>query len=399
MRVVLAPDSFKESLSAVQACAAMARGVGQVWPDAECVWRPMADGGEGTVDAVVRAGAARAVEVVAHDALMRPRRARIAWDEDSATAVVEAAQGPGLEHVSAGERDIWGATSAGVGEMVLAALDLGARRIVLGLGGSATNDAGAGMLAALGVRFRGQDMDEGGSAGWGPGVHEGGAGVPLGPRGLVDLEEVDVSGLDPRLRGVEVIAATDVTSPLLGERGATAVFGPQKGASPEDVELLEEVLTRLADVGARARGHDCRGEAGAGAAGGLGWACLQFLDAVVRPGVEVVAELVGLADAVHGAALVLTGEGSVDAQTLEGKTPMGVARVAAAAGVPVVVLAGRVGAGAEGLLDHGVAAVVPVVREVGPVDEVLAAGEGNVVAAAATVCRLIGIGEAGVGKG
>lgn len=385
--VVLAPDSFKESVDAVGACRAMERGVTRAWPDAHCVSRPMADGGEGTVDAVVRAGAAQAVEVVVHDALMRPRRARIAWDADTGTAVVETAQGPGLEHVGARERDIWGATSVGVGEMVLGALDLGATRVVIGLGGSATNDGGAGMLAALGVRFRREGADEGATG-------DGGApGVPVGPRGLIDLGDVDVSGLDPRLADVEVVAATDVTNPLLGPRGATEVFGPQKGASPEDVVLLEDVLGHLADLGARACGHDRREESGAGAAGGLGWACLQFLDAVVRPGVEVVADLVGLGDAVHGADLVVTGEGSVDAQTLEGKTPLGVARLAQDANVPVVVLAGRVGSGAERLLGHGVAAVVPVVREVGTLEEVLAAGEENLEAAAETVCRLIGIGE------
>lgn len=392
--VVLAPDSYKESMDAVAACRAMERGVSAVWPDAHCVWRPMADGGEGTVGAVVRAGAARAVEVVAHDALMRPRRAVIAWDADSGTAVVECAQGPGLEHVGARERDIWGATSVGVGEMVLGALDLGARRIVIGLGGSASNDGGAGMLAALGVRFRREDADEGGTVDEGASDSESWNGVPVGPRGLIGLGSLDVSGLDPRLAEVEVIAATDVTNPLLGPRGATEVFGPQKGASPEDVVLLEDVLGHLADLGARACGHDRRDESGAGAAGGLGWACLQFLDAVVRPGVEVVAELVGLDGAVHGADLVLTGEGSVDAQTLDGKTPLGVARIAQDAGVPVVVIAGRVGPGAERLVEHGVAAVVPMVREAGPLEEVLAAGEGNLAAAAGTVCRLIDVGEA-----
>ncbi len=382
--VVLAPDSFKESLSAAEACASLEAGVLAAWPRARCLRRPMADGGEGTVEAVVGAGAAELVEVVAHDALMRVRRAHVAWDARTRTAVVEAAQGPGLEHVAPEDRDIWGATSAGVGEMVLAALDLGAHRIVIGLGGSATNDGGSGMLAALGVRFRGAE------------AHEGDAVVPVGPRDLVGVEGMELSGLDPRLREVEIIAATDVTNPLLGPHGASEVFGAQKGASPEDVVLLEEVLSHLADMGERACGRDLRGAAGAGAAGGLGWACLQFLGARMRPGVEVVADLVDLSGAVRGAALVLTGEGSVDAQTLGGKTPMGVARVAAQADVPVVVLAGRVGAGAEDLLDVGVAAVVPIVREAGDLGEVLAAGGGNLTAAAEMVCRLIDLG-AGTG--
>lgn len=377
-RVVLAPDSFKESMTAMRACRAMERGVLAVWPDAECTPCPMADGGEGTVEAVLGAGAPwQRVEVVVHDALMRPRRAVVAWDAASATAVVEAAEGPGLEHVPPALRDIWGATSAGLGEMVLAALGLGARRIVIGAGGVATNDAGAGMLAALGVRF----LDEGGAAL-----------VPTGPRGLTGVTGVDASGLDPRLAVTEVVLASDVTNPLLGEQGASAVFGPQKGASPEDVVLLDEVLGRVADLAARACGVDMRDREGAGAAGGIGWACLQFLGARVRPGVELVAELVDLAGAVRGADLVLTGEGSVDAQSLRGKTPLGVARVAAHEGVPVVVIAGRVGPGAEALLDHGVAAVVPMVREVAAVGEVLAAGPDNLEAAAAAVCRLVDVG-------
>lgn len=377
--VVLAPDSFKESMSAEEACAAMERGVTRAWPAARCLWRPMADGGEGTVAAVLRGAAgARGVEVVAHDALARPRRAHLAWIPEASTALVEVAEGPGLEHVDADERDIWGATSVGVGEMVLAALDLGVRRLVIGLGGSACNDAGAGMLEALGIRF----LDD-----------EERIVRTRGPRTLCGVRRIDVSGLDPRLAHTRMVAASDVTSPLLGDAGASAVFGPQKGAGPEDVDLLDEVLSGLARLGAEACGKDLSGAPGAGAAGGIGWACQQFLGARMRPGVEVVADLVGLEEAVIDADLVLTGEGSVDAQTLTGKTPWGVARVAVGAGVPVVVIAGRVREGAEELLARGVAAVVPMVRDAGIVDEggspaLLGAGPGNLAAAAEMVCRL-----------
>lgn len=390
--VVLAPDSFKESMSAEEACAALEDGVRRAWPTARCLWRPMADGGEGTVAAVLRGAAgARAVEVVAHDALARPRRARLAWLPDTSTALVEVAEGPGLEHIAVGERDVWGATSVGVGEMVLAALDLGARRIAIGLGGSACNDGGAGMLEALGARFL-DDEDRV--------VHV----YARGPRSMCGISRVDVSGLDARLSHTRVVAASDVTNPLLGESSASAVFGPQKGAGPEDVVLLDEVLRRFADLGAQACGRDLRSAPGAGAAGGIGWACLEFLGATMRPGVELVAELVDLPHTVEAADLVLTGEGSVDAQTLRGKTPWGVARIAHEAGVPVVVIAGRVGEGAEALVAQGVTAVVPMVRDANLVERggmaaLLGAGPGNLAAAAESVCRLLAsVPPAGAGS-
>lgn len=377
--VVLAPDSFKESMSAEQACAALEVGVLRAWPTARCLWRPMADGGEGTVAAVLR-GAAGAHPLVArtHDALTRPRTARLAWFPDTATALVEVAEGPGLEHIAPDERDIWAATSAGVGEMLLAAFDAGARRIVIGLGGSASNDGGAGMLQALGARFLG----------------DGDRPVDMrGPRTLGAVSRIDASGLDARLADTEVVVASDVTNPLLGPAGASAVFAPQKGATPEDVGPLDASLARLADMGARATGRDLRDAPGAGAAGGIGWACLAFLGATMRPGVEMVAELVDLDGALRGADLVLTGEGSVDAQTLVGKTPWGVARLALARRVPVVVIAGRVGGSADELVARGVTAVVPMVRDASLIDEggmasLMEAGPGNLAAAAETVCRL-----------
>ena len=375
--VVLAPDSFKESMSALEACRAMERGILSAWPGTTCLTRPMADGGEGTVEAILTALGPRArhMQLVAHDALMRPRRASLAWIPDAATAVVEIAQGPGLEHIAPSERDIWGATSVGAGEMISAALDLGARRIIVGAGGSAVNDAGAGMLSALGVRF----------------IDEGGAVVSAGPRGLLHVETVDVTGLDSRVAEVEVIVATDVSNPLLGPQGASAVFGPQKGASEEDVVLLDDVLARVADLAATACGLDRRDAPGAGAAGGIGWAAQQVLGASMRPGVEVVAELVDLSGALAGAALVFTGEGSVDVQTLSGKTPVGVIDMACTAGVPVIVVAGRVGTGAHRLIERGASAVIPMVRDAGA--DVLAGGPANLQFCTEQICRLIDLGQ------
>ena len=368
MKVVLAPDSFKEAMTAAEAAAAMARGVLAVVPDAEVVQVPMSDGGEGFTDAVAAALGARVRTVETVDALGRPVAGRLAVG--GGTAVLEMATAAGLELVPEEERDVLGSDTRGVGRMIRAALDAGADRLLLGIGGSATNDGGAGMLAELGVRF----LDGEGQA------------VGTTPREVEGLASVDASGLDARLAGLRIEAACDVDNPLLGERGASAVFGPQKGASPEDVDYLDSVLARWARLSGRAELADLPG---AGAAGGLGFALMAFLGARLEPGVELVARAVGLAEAVSGADLVLTGEGSVDAQTLAGKTPAGVARVAAAQGVPTVIVAGRVRPGAEVLLTTGCVALMSSSQgEVVPLAEVLRAAPQSTERATATVMRL-----------
>ena len=368
MKVVLAPDSFKEAMTAAEAAAAMARGVLAVVPDAEVVQVPMSDGGEGFTDAVAAALGARVRTVETVDALGRPVEGRLAVG--GGTAVLEMATAAGLELVPEEERDVLGSDTRGVGRMIRAALDAGADRLLLGIGGSATNDGGAGMLAELGVRF----LDGEGQA------------VGTTPREVEGLASVDASGLDARLAGLRIEAACDVDNPLLGERGASAVFGPQKGASPEDVDYLDSVLARWARLSGRAGLADLPG---AGAAGGLGFALMAFLGARLDPGVELVARAVGLAEAVSGADLVLTGEGSVDAQTLAGKTPAGVARVAAAQGVPTVIVAGRVRPGAEVLLTTGCVALMSSSQgEVVPLAEVLRAAPQSAERATATVMRL-----------
>lgn len=339
MKIVIAPDSFKESLSAPQVAAAIAQGWTAIYPEAECLLRPMADGGEGTVDALLAATGGERRECSVQGPLGTPVAAHWGLLADG-TAVIEMAAASGLHWVPSAQRNVLQACSYGTGELIVQALDAGARRIILGLGGSATNDGGSGLLRALGVRFlddQGQLLAPGGAA-------------------LAQLAQIDVSGLDARLQQVQVQVAADVDNPLCGPRGASAVFGPQKGASAAEVEQLDAALAHYAQIMARTLGEDHAQVPGVGAAGGLGFAARAVLKAGFRPGIEVVAELSGLAEAVQGADLVITGEGRLDAQTLHGKTPLGVARIAAAAGVPVIALAGSLGEGYQRLYDAGIAA-------------------------------------------
>lgn len=339
MKIVIAPDSFKESLSAPEAAAAIERGVKQAFPGARTICIPMADGGEGTVEAVLAATGGEWKKTSVKGALGESITASWGWLSDG-TAVIEMAEAAGLEQTPAHQRDPLRASSFGVGQLLLAALEAGAQRIILGLGGSSTNDGGAGLLTALGVRF----LDK-------TGQH-----LPPGGAALIELDAIDTSGLDPRLAQITLDIASDVDNPLCGPHGASHTFGPQKGATPEHVISLDNSLRRFADICARDLGHDMRDKPGAGAAGGLGFAGHAFLNARFRPGVEVVAELGKLAHAMEGATLAFTGEGRMDAQTLRGKTPAGVARIAKQAGVPVIALAGSLGNGYEALHEGGITA-------------------------------------------
>ncbi len=373
MKIVLAPDSFKESMSATEAVAAMRAGVLEAIPDAECVGVPMADGGEGTVDAVVDALHGQHVAVEVHDALGRTITARYGYIPLRQLAVVEMAAASGLELIPPGQRDVLRASTFGVGQLIRSALDRGAEELLIGLGGSATNDGGAGMLTALGASFvdaEGNELEPGGAA-------------------LRHLERIDVSGLDPRLHTVRIHVASDVTAPLLGPTGASVVFGPQKGATPADVEMLESALTRLAPVTSATLGKANPRRPGGGAAGGLGFALVEFLGAESKPGVDEVAETVGLERALHGADWVFTGEGSVDAQTVMGKTPFGVAQVAARTGVRVVIFAGRVAPDASVLLEHGVERLVAITADGTPIEQALREGAQSLTRATADVCREI----------
>lgn len=338
MKIIIAPDSFKDSLSAAGVAQAIAQGLAQVWPHAQCVECPMADGGEGTVDAVLAACNGELRRHRVQGPLGGTVEARWGWLADSHTAMIEMAEASGLQLVAPGQRDACSSTTYGTGELIRAALDAGAQRIILAIGGSATNDGGAGALQALGVQlFDGENQ-------------------PLPPGGLAlsRLARISLETLDPRLAQVRFEIAADVNNPLCGPHGASAIFGPQKGAGPEQVALLDAALGHFADLCAQVLPADVRDQPGSGAAGGLGFAAKAFLGAQFRPGVEVVAELVGLDLAVQGADLVITGEGRFDAQTLRGKTPFGVASIAQRHGVPVIVIAGTLGEGYEQMYAHGV---------------------------------------------
>ncbi|PQZ93254.1 MULTISPECIES: glycerate kinase [Pseudomonas] len=338
MKIIIAPDSFKDSLSAEGVAQAIAAGLRDVWPDAQLIQCPMADGGEGTVDAVLAACNGELRRQHVRGPLGETVEARWGWLADSQTAIIEMAEASGLQLVPPGQRDACTTTTFGTGELIRAALDLGARRIILAIGGSATNDGGAGAMQALGVHLLDAAQQP----------------LPPGGLGLAQLAHINLEHLDPRLAQVRFEIAADVNNPLCGPHGASAIFGPQKGANPGQVQQLDAALGHFADHCAKVLPHDVRDEPGSGAAGGLGFAAKAFLGAQFRAGVEVVAELVGLDAAVRGADLVITGEGRFDAQTLRGKTPFGVARIAQRHGAPVIVIAGTLGDGYEQMYAHGV---------------------------------------------
>ncbi|MFD8708242.1 glycerate kinase [Kitasatospora sp. NPDC059648] len=320
--VVVAPDKFKGTLEGAEVAARIAVGIRRAAPGTEVRELPVADGGEGTLTAALAAGFDRVPAKVAGPTGL-PVDAALAVRGD--TAVVELAQASGLARLPGGRTAPLAAGSYGVGQLIGRAVSMGAKRIVLGLGGSACTDGGAGMVQALGVRLRDADDVE----------------LPPGGAALRRLERIELGPSAELLTGVEVVVACDVDNPLLGPRGATAVYGPQKGADGNDLVVLEEGLTRFADQVAAVTGRDVRQAPGAGAAGGVGFAALALLGATMRPGIELLLELLGFDEAVRGARLVVTGEGCLDAQTLHGKAPAGVAAAAARAGVRVAAVAGR----------------------------------------------------------
>ena len=334
MKILIAPDKFKGSLSARQVAENIAAGLREVLPDAKIDIVPVADGGEGTAEAICEARGGSWLQCKAHDPIGREIDARYAWIEERKLAVMEMSEAVGMRRLSESERDPVRATTFGVGEMILDTANRGANEIIIGLGGSATNDGGFGMARALGFRF---DYEQPPSPGYGA------------PSEQEHEKEQKVTRL-LRLTGIakpndlklpKIIAAVDVRNPLLGKNGATRVFGPQKGASKDNIDSLERALTRLADVASKEFGFDYRDEAGAGAAGGLGFGLMSFCAAKIRPGFDVVAEAVDLESKMKYADLVVTGEGSLDRQTLEGKTPAGVANLARKLGKRVFAIVGR----------------------------------------------------------
>ncbi|MFB9216091.1 glycerate kinase [Vibrio sinaloensis] len=345
MKIVIAPDSYKESLTAMEVATAIERGFKQVLPNAEYLKLPMADGGEGTVQSLVDATGGRVVAAQVIGPLGQSVEGFYGLLGNGDTAVIEMAAASGLHLVEPSQRNPLLTTTFGTGELIKAALDAGVKHIIVGIGGSATNDGGMGMAQALGAKF----LDSSGNE------------LAFGGGALAELATIDLSGLDKRLNEVQLEVACDVDNPLCGPKGASQVFGPQKGATAFMVSQLDKNLAHYAKVIQQTNGNDVIDQAGAGAAGGLGAAFLGLFDAALRPGINIVMDAVNLAEVVKDADLVITGEGRIDSQTIHGKTPVGVARAAKQYDVPVIGIAGSLAKDCAVVHDHGLDAVYSVV--------------------------------------
>ena len=344
MKIIIAPDSFKGSLSATEVAEAIADGILRASSETECVLIPLADGGEGTVEALVKATSGRIVQQLATGPMGNRIDSFFGLLGDGATAVIEMAAASGLPLIPEDQRNPMVTTSFGAGELIRAALDIGCRKLILGIGGSATNDGGIGTIQALGGKFLDQDGVE----------------VGFGGKELARIVSIDLSELDSRLKETDITVASDVDNPLTGDRGASAVFGPQKGATPEMINLLDAGLANLAEVIRRDLGVDIEFMPGAGAAGGLGGGTIAFLNAKLRPGIQIVLDATRFREHLAGCDLVITGEGRIDSQTLHGKTISGVLLAALAKGVPVLALAGSVDPSGYELIDHGALALLSI---------------------------------------
>jgi len=361
MKIVIAPDSFKESLSAMQVATAIEQGFREIYPDAQYVKLPMADGGEGTVESMVEATEGHYHFIDVTGPLGTPVQARWGMLGDGKTAVIEMAAASGLHHVPPEHRNPLLTTSYGTGELILAALDRGVEHIILGIGGSATNDGGAGMLQALGIDL----LDEKGDA------------LPEGGGALSKLATIDTSHADPRLKTVSITVACDVNNPLCGPTGASAIFGPQKGATEAMVAALDGALAVYGKRLQEFTGRDVMNAPGAGAAGGMGAALLGLLGADLKPGVEIVINALQLECLVADASLVITGEGRLDSQSICGKTPIGVARCAKRYQKPVIALAGGLTQDHQIVHEHGLDAVFSVLTRIATLPEALEDAEYN----------------------
>ena len=378
MHVVIAPDSYKGCLSAIGVATAIEQGILRVFPEASVDKIPIADGGEGTVAALVAATDGTVFKNTVVGPLGEPVEAEWGMFGDGKTAVIEMATASGLPLLLPDRRDVLNACTWGTGELVRAALDRGAERIIIGIGGSATNDGGMGFARALGAKFRGSS----------------GTDLPPGGAALANLEEIDLSGLDLRLAKTEILVACDVDNPLCGPRGASAVFGPQKGATPEKVAQLDAALGHYAQIAAKITNRPHVAEsAGAGAAGGLGAALLFFTNAELMPGVSLVLNATNFDARVKGADLVFTGEGRTDFQTVFGKAPVGVAAAAKKHGKPVICIAGGLGDGANDVYDHGIDVLASIAQGPMALEESMKNGATLLADTAERICRTLRTGK------
>ncbi len=359
MKIVIVAQGYKGNLSALQVCRAIENGVKRAVPDAMTAIVPMADGGEGTMEALVAAMGGEIIPAEVTGPLGKRVTARWGLLSDKVTGVIEMAAASGLALVPPQELNPLLTTTYGTGELILDAMEKGCRKLIIGIGGSATNDGGVGMAQALGVRL----LD--------------GKGAPLtfGGAALADLEHIDITAIDPRLADCDIVVASDVTNPLCGPQGASAVYGPQKGATEEMVARLDAALAHYAGVLKKDLGINIRDVPGAGAAGGLGAGLIAFLKAELLPGIDIVIQATGLAQHLKGAALVFTGEGRLDNQTARGKVPVGVARKAKTLGLPVVAIVGEIGDGYQEVYDQGIDAVFSIAPGPISLDRCLAEAE------------------------
>lgn len=377
MKIVIAPDSFKESLTALEACEAIEEGMRTVFPDAEYVKVPMADGGEGTVQSVIDSTGGILKTLTVTGPLNQPVEASYGLSGDRTLAVIEMAASSGLDKVSFDKRNPMITTTYGFGELIRDAFDEGVEEILLGLGGSATNDGGAGMIMSLGGRL----LDEKGQS------------IPLGGKGLKDLTDIDLSRMHPRLKDVTIRVACDVDNPLTGKKGASFIYGPQKGGTSDQLEKLDSYLGHFAEVIRQKLGVNLEDVPGAGAAGGLGAGIMAFLNGKLENGGELLVDSLKLDEKVANADLVITGEGGINYQTIYGKTPVAVSRVAKKYGVPVIALAGSISVGYESVYDEGIQAVFSILNQPVSLEEALNQGYINLKQTAENVARVIQLGK------
>jgi glycerate kinase len=356
MNILIAPDSFKESLSAAEVCRFIESGIKNTLFNTNIISIPLSDGGEGFVQSIINATNGSLIKVKAHDPLMRSIDAEYGILSDNETAIIEMTKVSGLELLSSKEKNPWTTTTYGTGELIRDALNKACKKLIIGIGGSATNDGGAGMIEALGGKLLTTNrklIDKGGGA-------------------LQQLATIDLTNLDKRLSECKVLVACDVTNPLLGKNGASFVFARQKGANSEMIKLLEENLSHYTNIIQQEIGKDISDVPGAGAAGGLGAGLMAFLNAELKPGFDIIRNILNLDEYIKKADLIFTGEGKVDFQTQFGKTPFGVAQVAKKYNKPVICLAGSIGEGAEVLYNKGISSIFSIINKPMPLDEAIA---------------------------
>lgn len=376
MKIVMAPDSFKESLTASEVCDAIETGFTTVFKEADIIKIPMADGGEGTAAALKETLSGEWQRIIAHDPLMRPIEASYVLLPNQ-TAIIEMASCAGLHLLTQSERDPGITTTYGVGEMLVDAIDKGAKHIILGIGGSATNDAGTGMLKALGYRFLDSQHHE----------------LAQGGKALAALAFIDNHAVNDKIADISITVACDVTNPLCGQLGASHVYAPQKGATLDDIVILDNALNHFANVARRQNFPDNRNEAGAGAAGGLGFALMTFLSATLNGGFQLVSEFSNLEQMIQQADLVITGEGKMDFQTSMGKVASGVLSLAKAVNVPVIAICGVVDDPHSHWKDDGFTIAMPSIQTLGSLDEALALAKQNVEKTAYNIAMAMQLGQ------